>query len=139
MFNSKVTPEKLNLHRKDTLAQNLGIEYTEVGEDYLKARMPVDGRTRQPYGFLHGGASMALAEEVGSMASNLLLDGTNQAGVGLEINANHLKGVREGFVTAVANPVHIGKMTHVWEIKIFNDQNELACISRLTMAIVKKS
>ena len=115
----------------------LGIEFTEIGNDYLVARMPVDERTRQPLGLLHGGASVALAETLGSVAASLCLDDSRFC-VGLEINANHIKSIRNGFVTGRALPVHIGKQTHVWEIRITNESNELICISRITMAILEK-
>lgn len=115
----------------------LGIEFTELGEDFIVARMPVDERTRQPLGLLHGGASVALAETLGSVAATLCLDDSRFC-VGLEINANHIRSIRNGFVTGRTQPVHIGKQTHVWEIRITNESNELICISRITMAILEK-
>lgn len=120
------------------MVDHLGIEYTAIGEDYLEATMPVDHRTIQPYGLLHGGASVVLAETLGSVAASLTLDLEKQVGVGLEINANHLKSVREGKVKGVAKPVHLGKTTQVWEIKIYNEADQLCCISRITMAILDK-
>lgn len=122
----------------NTLAENIGIEFTEIGMDWLSARMPVDHRTHQPYGLLHGGASVALAETMGSIAAHFCIDNTKQYCVGLEINANHLKGVREGFVYGTAKPIHVGRSTQVWEIRIVNEKKELVCISRITMAILSK-
>lgn len=120
------------------MVEHLGIVFTEVGEDYLTATLPVDKRTYQPYGLLHGGASLALAETLGSMAAAFCVDRTKQYCVGLEINANHVKSAREGIVTGTTRPIHIGKRTHVWEIKIVNPQNELISISRITMAVIDK-
>ncbi|MBY0348185.1 MAG: hotdog fold thioesterase [Hydrotalea flava] len=120
------------------MGEVLGIEFTEVGSDYLKATMPVNQNTRQPYGLLHGGASAALAETLGSVASALIIDPDKQICVGIEINANHLKGVKEGFVTGICSPLHIGATTHVWDIRITNEKHQLICISRLTVAILKK-
>ena len=112
----------------------LGIVFTELGDGYLRASMPVDARTHQPYGLLHGGASVALAETLGSSAGMLLAGGN--AVVGLEINANHLRGLRSGRVTAVARAIHIGRTTHVWDIRLTNDEGKASCVSRLTMAVV---
>ena len=121
-----------------TLVDHLGIELTEVGPDYLAGKMPVDRRTKQPMGLLHGGASVALAETLGSLAANLHVDQRTQACVGLEINANHLRSVREGYVYGRATAVHIGRSTQVWEIRISTEAGELACISRITMAVIEK-
>ncbi|MCX8492224.1 MAG: hotdog fold thioesterase [Cyclobacteriaceae bacterium] len=121
-----------------TLVSHLGIEFTAIGEDYLEAKMPVDHRTHQPMGLLHGGASVALAETMGSVGAACCLDIAKQYCVGLEINANHIKSARSGFVFATARPIHLGKKTQVWEIKITNEQKELVCISRITMAILDK-
>ena len=123
---------------RPTLANALGIEITAVGADYLEGRMPVDGRTHQPMGLLHGGASVALAETLGSLAASLRLPNrTKQAAVGLEINANHLKGVRDGWVRGRATPVHVGRSTQVWEIRITHEETgALVCISRITMAVI---
>jgi 1,4-dihydroxy-2-naphthoyl-CoA hydrolase len=123
---------------KNTMAEHLGMEFTEIGEDFLKGRMPVDNRTRQPYGLLHGGASVALAETLGSVGAALVVDRQRYNTVGLEINANHVRGVREGFVTGTARPLHIGKTTQVWEIRITDERDKLVCISRLTVAILPK-
>ena len=138
IFKAGITPALLNRWSPNTLAEQLGIEFTVVGEDHLEARMPVDRRTHQPLGLLHGGASVALAETLGSVAATLCVDETRQYCVGLEINANHLKGVREGFVKGITKPIHIGKKTQVWEIRITSEQNELVCISRITLAVLDK-
>ncbi len=132
------TPERLNEHSRQTMADYLGIEFLEVGEDYLSARMPVDHRTMQPDGILHGGASAALAETLGSVAATLCVDPTRKRCVGLEINANHLRPVTEGHVFGLAKPVHLGKMTQVWEIRILDGQEKLVCISRLTVAVLDR-
>jgi len=133
-----VTVDDLNQLSKNNMVEHLGIVFTEVGEDYISATLPVDKRTHQPYGLLHGGASVALAETLGSMAAALCVDRTRQYCVGLEINANHVKSAREGIVTGTTRPIHIGKRTQVWEIKIVNPQNELISISRITMAVIDK-
>ncbi len=121
-----------------TMGEHIGLVFTEVGPDYIKGTMPVDARTRQPYGLLHGGASCVLAETLGSVASALVIDQEKFICVGLEINANHIRGVREGIVTGIAKPLHIGASTHVWDIKIHDDREKLVCVSRLTVAILKK-
>src|SRR3954468_15758601 len=133
-----LTLEKLNSLSANTLVANLGIEFTEIGTDYLVAKMPVDHRTHQPFGLLHGGASVALAETIGSVAAMCCIDPEKQFCVGLDINANHLRGAKSGFVTGVTKPIHIGKKTQVWEIRITNEQQELVCISRITMAVLDK-
>lgn len=116
----------------------LDIKAVEIGDDYLIAEMPVTEKVKQPYGLLHGGASVVLAESVGSIASNMLIDWDIFAGVGLEINANHIRPVTKGVVKATCKPLHIGKTTHVWDIQIRNERNALVCISRLTIAVIKK-
>ena len=121
-----------------TMGEHLGMEWVDIGPDFLSMKMPVDHRTHQPYGLLHGGASCALAETVGSVASYLVIDNEKFICVGLEINANHVRGVRSGYVTAVATPLHLGSTTHVWDIKIKDDAGKLVCISRLTVAILQK-
>lgn len=121
-----------------TMGEFLGMEWVELGDDYLVMRMPVDARTIQPYGLLHGGASCALAETVGSLASHFVINAEKFICVGLEINANHVHSVTKGFVTATCTPLHIGATTHVWDIKIHDDRKKLVCISRLTVAILKK-
>jgi 1,4-dihydroxy-2-naphthoyl-CoA hydrolase len=137
-FDPGITVDQLNPLSKDTMGGHLGIEFTEIGDDFLKGRMPVDQRTRQPYGLLHGGASVALAETLGSVGAAFVVDRRQYNTVGLEINANHLRGVREGFVTGVARPLHLGKTTQVWEIRIHDEREKLICVSRLTVAIIKK-
>lgn len=137
IFNSQVTVEKLNIINKGSLAGHLGIEITEIGLDFIEAKMPIDERTKQPYGVLHGGASLALAETVGSIAGNAVLTNENNHCVGLEINGNHLRSVASGWVYARATPLHIGKRTQVWEIKISTETKKLACIARLTLAVVE--
>ncbi len=117
------------------LPRHLGIEFTELGEDYLRGRMPVDERTHQPYGILHGGASVALAETLGSVGAMLAIDPSKSIALGQEINANHLRGVSSGYVTGTARPIHIGLSTHVWEIRIVDEGERLVCISRITMFI----
>lgn len=140
MFNKNNALEQIAQLDKNTIANHLGIEYMEVGDDYIIARMPVDHRTHQPFGLLHGGASVVLAETIGSLASYLTLpDPTKQQAVGLDINANHIRGVKSGWVYGKAMPIHIGRSTHVWEIKITNEAGKLVCISRLTMAIISVS
>jgi 1,4-dihydroxy-2-naphthoyl-CoA hydrolase len=139
IFRKEVTLEAINKLSMNTMAAQIGIEFTAIGDDYLEAHMPVDQRTRQPFGLLHGGASVALAETLGSVAATCCVDPAKQFCVGLEINANHLKGVRDGLVKGVTRPIHIGKKTQVWEIRIVNQQNELVCISRITMAVLDKN
>jgi 1,4-dihydroxy-2-naphthoyl-CoA hydrolase len=135
----KATIEQLNGLGIKTLPTTLGIEITEIGESYLCGKMPVDGRTHQPMGILHGGASVAFAETLGSIGGWLSLADENQYCVGLEINANHVKSVSDGFVYGKATPLHIGRNTQIWEIKITNEEGKLVCISRLTLAILVKS
>ncbi len=130
--------EKLNKLSANTMNDLLGIKFTEVGENYLKASMPVDQRTRQAYGLLHGGASVTLAETVGSVASVMVVDPELYFCVGVEINANHLRSVKEGFVIATAIPLHIGMSSHVWDIKIIDKNEKLICVSRLTVYVKKK-
>lgn len=139
MFNPGMTVAAINQICEQTLAANLGIEFTEVGADFLRARMPVDSRTIQPFGLLHGGASIALAETMGSVASTALIDLTTQAAVGLDINGNHLRTVRDGFVSGTVRPIHIGRRTHVWEIRIEDSAGRLINISRLTIMIIERS
>jgi len=124
---------------RDSLPKHLGIEFTEIGADFLRGRMPVDERTKQPYGILHGGASVALAETLGSTAAGLVVDPDKYRVVGQEINANHVRAVSNGFVIGTARPHHVGKRSHVWEIRITDEQERLVCISRLTMFVLEKS
>jgi len=133
-----VTTQMLNELSHKTMAELLDIRFTEVGENYIKATMPVDHRTHQPFGLLHGGASASLAETIGSVASWLCIDPETHIAVGIEINCNHLRGKKNGLVTATAEPLHIGATTHVWDIRIRDEKEKLVCISRLTMAILKK-
>jgi 1,4-dihydroxy-2-naphthoyl-CoA hydrolase len=130
--------DELNQLRGETMAKWMGIQFTEVGPDFLKATMPVDNRTHQPYGLLHGGASAALAETIGSVASALCIDPEIQICVGVELNCNHIKAKRNGTVTATAKPLHLGKTSHVWDIKIIDEAENLICVSRLTVAILDK-
>ena len=122
-----------------TMASHLGIEFLDIGDDYLTARMPVDHRTHQPMGLLHGGASVALAETLGSTGAFLCVDAAQYNVVGLEINANHVRAVREGFVTGIARPLHRGKTTQLWEIRISDSADKLVCISRITIAVLEKN
>ena len=137
IFRGHTTLDGLNALSDGTAMQPLGIVFTEIGPDYLRATMPVDARTRQPYGLLHGGASVLLAETLGSSAGNLCTP-EGRVCVGIEINANHLSAVREGIVTGTARPLHVGGRTQVWEIRIEDDQGRLACISRLTLAVIPR-
>ena len=135
----KVSLDVVNAMNKNTLMEALGIECVEIGTNYVISRMPVDHRTHQPMGLLHGGASMALIESIGSMGSTLLIDLEKEAPVGLEINANHVSGVRSGFVKAIGKIIHAGKSTHIWQVDIFNEEtNKLVCTGRLTVMIVPK-
>lgn len=129
---------EINALSAGNLGEYLGIEFTEIGEDTLVARMPVAARVHQPFGVLHGGASVALAEHLGSIAGNLCVNQERQVCVGQEINANHLRPVRKGFVIGLATPIHIGGRSQVWEIRISNEQGKLVCISRLTLAVVPR-
>ncbi len=122
-----------------TMGEHLGIEWLAPGDDYLQARMPVDSRTCQPYGLLHGGASVALAETLGSVGAAMIIDHSKYYCVGLEINANHIRSVKQGFVTGTAKPLHIGKTTQVWDIRIHDEREKLICVSRLTVAVIKLS
>ena len=137
VFRRPATLAQLNALSQGPAMQPLGIEFTEIGPDYLRATMPVDARTRQPYGLLHGGASVLLAETLGSSAAGMCVD-EGQGVVGIEINANHLAAVREGLVTGTARPLHVGRSTQVWEIRIEDAAGRLACISRLTLAVVAR-
>ncbi|MBA3970905.1 MAG: hotdog fold thioesterase [Bacteroidetes bacterium] len=133
------TVESIEWMNANTLADSLHIRVTEIGSDYIKGTMPVDGRTKQPFGLLHGGASVALAETLGSIASFLMVNPDLFIGVGIEINANHIKAVTGGTVTGICKPIHAKGMNHIWEIRIFNDAEELVCISRFTCTIVSKA
>jgi 1,4-dihydroxy-2-naphthoyl-CoA hydrolase len=133
------TVRELEWMNANTLADSLHIRVTEIGDDYIKGTMPVDGRTKQPFGLLHGGASVALAETLGSIASWLMVNPDLFIGVGIEINANHIKAVKDGEVTAICRPIHVKGMNHIWEIKIYNNASDLTCISRFTCSIVSKA
>jgi len=136
IWQQQISVDLLNRLNVDSAASHLGIEFTEVGDDYLVARVPVDARTRQPYGILHGGVSMVLAETLGSMGAALSCAPDCRA-VGLDINANHLRSAREGWVTGTARPVHRGRTTHVWHIELRDDAGTLTCVSRLTVSILQ--
>jgi 1,4-dihydroxy-2-naphthoyl-CoA hydrolase len=136
IFPAEVQLDVVNQMSDGTLVSHLGIEFTVIGDDYVEATMPVDSRTIQPMGLLHGGATVALAETLGSIAATLTLDLTKKYAVGLEINTNHLRAMRSGKVTGKATPIHIGKTTQVWSIEVRNDENKKVAISRITMAIL---
>ncbi len=138
MIRPGITPTQLNGMNKGNMAEFLGIEYTEVGPDYVCAKMPVDARTKQPMGLLHGGASVALAETLGSIGAFCTIDSEKQQCVGLDINANHLRGVTGGYVYGKAAALHLGRTTQVWEIRITDEAGKLVCISRLTMAVLDR-
>jgi 1,4-dihydroxy-2-naphthoyl-CoA hydrolase len=137
-FNKELSLEGFRKPGQGTMSEHLGIEWTEIGDNFLKAKMPVDHRTKQPYGLLHGGASCVLAETIGSYASSLVIDPARFQCVGLEINANHVHSATDGYVTGVATPLHLGKSTHVWDIKIYNADEKMICVSRLTVAVIEK-
>jgi 1,4-dihydroxy-2-naphthoyl-CoA hydrolase len=136
IWNGNITPSELNRLNKGTMGEFLEINFTEVGDDYIRAEMPVAEKTKQPFGLLHGGASVALAETIGSVASYCLVNRELFMGVGIDINATHIKSVTTGKVTAMCSPVKVGGKLHVWEIKISNDAGELCCVSRFTCMIV---
>lgn len=130
--------EDLNSSRPGTMVEHIGIEFTEIGDDFIRGTMPVDGRTRQPYGLLHGGASVALAETLGSTGATMCVDTKEYQCVGQEINANHVRAARTGLVTGTARPVHLGGRTQVWVIDIVNETGKLVCTSRLTVAVIRR-
>ena len=138
IWRSPRTIEELNGNRQGTLIGTLGILFTEIGTDFVRGTMPVDARTAQPYGLLHGGASVALAETLGSMGASMCVDADEYQVVGQEINANHVRAARSGLVTGTARALHLGGRTHVWSIDIVNDAQQLVCISRITMAVIKR-
>ena len=138
IWQSEPSIEELNSGRPGTLIERLGIEFTEIGADFIRGTMPVDARTRQPYGLLHGGASVALAETLGSTGAVMCVDAKQYQCVGQEINANHVRPARTGLVTGTARPVHLGGRSHVWTIEIVNDAGNLVCTSRLTVAIIRR-
>jgi 1,4-dihydroxy-2-naphthoyl-CoA hydrolase len=139
MWFIRPTLEEINGMSRGTMAEHLGIVFTAIGDDYIEAQMPVDKRTYQPMGLLHGGASVALAETLGSFGAYLCVDATQKACVGLEINANHIRSVRQGVVTGRARARHIGQTTHVWEITVTNEEEKIVCLSRLTVQILNRA
>ena len=138
IFPEYIELDGLNNMSEGCMVEHLGIEFTEIGDDFLIATMPVDHRTKQPMGLLHGGASVALAETLGSVGATLCIDLNKQHAVGLEINTNHIKSARSGLVTGKATPIHLGRGTHVWSIEIKNEDNQLVAVSRITMAILDR-
>lgn len=137
IWKTPTTLDALNASRENTMIRHVDIVFTEIGADFIRATMPVDGRTRQPYGLLHGGASVVLAETLGSVGAAMCVDASKYRCVGQEINANHVRSVRSGQVTGTARPAHLGGRTQVWTIEIVNEAGELVCISRLTVAVIK--
>ncbi len=137
MIPSHITAADLNAMNKNTMMEHLGIEFTDIGDDFVEAKMPVDHRTHQPYGLLHGGASVVLAETLGSVAAHLSVP-EDKLTVGLEVNANHLKSVKSGYVLGKAKPLHLGRSTHVWEISILDELQNKVCVSRITIAVIDK-
>ncbi|MCB9256864.1 MAG: hotdog fold thioesterase [Chitinophagales bacterium] len=138
IWKKKFTLDSLN-QTKDNLVKHLGIEFSAFGDDFLEATMPVDARTHQPYGILHGGASVVLAESLGSLAGYLCLEDSKEVTVGLEINANHIRSVREGRVIGKANALHLGRTTQIWQIEIREETTaKLICVSRMTLAVISK-
>ena len=135
-FNKNITLDEINALNKNTMAEFLEMNWVEIGDDFLRLAMPVSNKNKQPYGFLHGGASCVLAETIGSVASALVIDRENFYCVGIEINANHLRSVTQGIVTAKCLPLHLGKTTHVWDIKLYDEREKMFCVSRLTVAIL---
>lgn len=138
IWKQSVDLDRINAWNRNTLVDHLGMQVTEIGDDHVRGTMPVDKRTIQPFGLLHGGASVALAESLGSLAANLVLDVDKEMAVGLDINANHIRAVTSGHVTGTARPLHLGRSTQVWEIRIEDEEQNLVCISRLTMAVVPR-
>jgi 1,4-dihydroxy-2-naphthoyl-CoA hydrolase len=137
-FKKDLSLSDFEIFDRDTMDVHIGIRFTEIGSNFLKGTMPVDHRTKQPYGVLHGGASCVLAETLGSIASAMVIDSEKYLCMGLEINANHIRSAKSGIVTGIASPLHIGSSTHVWDIKIYDEREKLICVSRLTVAILKK-
>lgn len=135
-FGAGLSLETINAHNRGTLVGQLGIEFMAAGDDYVSAKMPVDERTRQPAGVLHGGASVALAETLASWGATFVVDPEKHHCVGLEINANHVRAVGNGWVTGTARPVHLGRSTQIWEVRIVDEQERLVCVSRVTMAVL---
>ena len=137
-MNKQEIIDRIHSRSTSTMVENLGIEIIDVGKNFISGKMPVDERTKQPFGLLHGGASVALAETLGSIGAGMQIDHSSQSVVGIEINANHLKSVKSGWVFGTATAIRIGRKIQVWETKITNENNDLVCISRLTLAVLKK-
>jgi 1,4-dihydroxy-2-naphthoyl-CoA hydrolase len=137
-FNKQISIDELNRRGRNTMSEFLGIEFTEIGDDFLTATMPVNERTRQPIGILHGGANVVLAETLASTAANAIVDLSKFYCVGLEINANHIRSVKDGIVTAVTKPIHLGRTTQIWEINLFNEEGKMTCISRMTASVLSR-
>ncbi len=137
MWSTRPTIDFLNGLSDGTMSAQIGLEFTEVGDDFLRAKIPVDHRTVQTFGILHGGASATLAEQVGSIAGSFCVDVEQKFVVGLELNCNHVRSVREGFVFATARPIHLGGKTHIWDIRIVDEQDRLVCVSRLTLMVME--
>jgi 1,4-dihydroxy-2-naphthoyl-CoA hydrolase len=138
-FSENITLDQVQSFGKKTMIEHIGIQFIEIGENYLRAKMPVDYRTVQSYGILHGGASLTLAETIGSVASTLVIDRDKFYCVGVEINANHIRSATRGVVVGTALPIHLGNTTHVWDIRILDDEERLLCISRLTVIIIGRA
>ena len=138
LWKQDVGLERVNGFSRNTMMEHIGIQVTDIGDDYVRGTMPVDARTHQPYGLLHGGASIALAETLGSLGAMLSVNPASELAVGIDINANHVRGVTRGMVTGTARPLHIGRATQVWEIRIEDESGRLVCIARLTVAIVPR-
>lgn len=138
IWQADITLELITAKNRNTMMEHLGIEFVAIGDDYLSARMPIDHRTKQPYGIMHGGASCVLAETVGSTAANFCINQEKSHCVGLDINTNHIRSVQSGYVLGTAKPFHLGKSTQVWSIEIVNEENKLVSITRLTMAVLQK-
>jgi 1,4-dihydroxy-2-naphthoyl-CoA hydrolase len=138
IWHQMITLDSVNQRSKDTMMAFLGIEFTEIGDDFMTATMPVSNRTRQPLGILHGGASVVLAETIASTAANMVVDFSKYYCVGLEINANHLRSAKQGLITGITRPIHLGRTTHVWSIELFNDNGQPTCISRMTACVLAR-
>lgn len=139
MIPTHLRPKDLDQYSKETIAEHLEIKFTGLGSDWIQAQMPVSNRTRQPHGILHGGASVVLAETLGSVGSQLIINEKDFRAAGLEINANHVRSISSGTVSGLAKIVHAGRSTHIWDIRITDESDNLLCISRLTVAILKVS
>lgn len=138
IWNTPQDLDTLQSRHANTIIGHLGIEFTEIGSDFLRARMPVDHRTIQPFGILHGGSSVVLAETLGSCAAQMCVDGSKYVCVGLDINANHIRSVRSGHVSGTARPIHVGRTTQVWGIEISDENGDLVCVSRITMSVLSR-